>query len=272
MNRDEIAELAAGYALHALDPADRERFESRLRAGDPDALAALDDCRETLALLAAESAEAPPPALKERLMARLEAPPETTGARLEAAPGTPVPDTPRATGVAAPRRRSPWVVVMAGAVAAGIAAIVVGLAVSGTYERRLVELEHEAVSARREVAEQRAVLALLRDPATQVVALAGQPAAPTARARMLWHARQGGLLVVAGLPALGEGKTYQLWAIAGRRTPVPAGTFAVDAGGAGSLKVPALPGVEAVDVFAVTLEPAGGLPAPSGPMMLAGKA
>jgi hypothetical protein len=35
--------------------------------------------------------------------------------------------------------------------------------------------------------------------------------------------------------------------------------------------VPQLAGVEKVDVFAVTLEPAGGLPAPSGEMYLAGK-
>jgi anti-sigma-K factor RskA len=122
------------------------------------------------------------------------------------------------------------------------------------------------------MAEQRAVLTLLRDPATQVVALAGQAPAPAARARILWHARQGGLLITAGLPTLAEGKAYQLWAIVGTQAPVPAGTFSVDAGGTGSLKVPVLPAVVGtVDVFAVTLEPAGGLPAPSGPMMLVGK-
>jgi anti-sigma-K factor RskA len=47
--------------------------------------------------------------------------------------------------------------------------------------------------------------------------------------------------------------------------------FNVDARGTASLTVPPLPGVDKVDVFAVTLEPAGGLPAPSGKMYLAGK-
>ena len=42
--------------------------------------------------------------------------------------------------------------------------------------------------------------------------------------------------------------------------------------GSGTVAVPALPGVSRVDVFAVTLEPEGGLPAPSGAMYLAGKA
>jgi anti-sigma-K factor RskA len=47
--------------------------------------------------------------------------------------------------------------------------------------------------------------------------------------------------------------------------------FSVDPSGAGSLSVRPLPGVASVDAFAVTLEPAGGLPAPSGAMYLLGK-
>jgi anti-sigma-K factor RskA len=47
--------------------------------------------------------------------------------------------------------------------------------------------------------------------------------------------------------------------------------FTVDAGGSGSLSVRPLPGVSAVSAFAVTLEPADGLPAPSGEMYLLGK-
>jgi len=42
----------------------------------------------------------------------------------------------------------------------------------------------------------------------------------------------------------------------------------VDASGTGSLAVRPLPGVASVNAFAVTLEPAGGLPAPSGAMYL----
>ena len=56
----------------------------------------------------------------------------------------------------------------------------------------------EAASSMREVERQQSVLAVLRDPATQVVALAGQARARGARARMLWHEKAGGLLVAAG--------------------------------------------------------------------------
>jgi anti-sigma-K factor RskA len=45
----------------------------------------------------------------------------------------------------------------------------------------------------------------------------------------------------------------------------------VAASGAGGLAVRPLPGVASVNAFAVTLEPAGGLPAPSGAMYLLGK-
>ena len=114
-------------------------------------------------------------------------------------------------------------------------------------------------------------LAILRDPATQIVALSGLEPSPTARARMLWHEKAGGLLVAAGLPPAPAGKAYQLWAIAGKDAPVPAGVFKVDPGGTGSLRVAPLAGVGRVDVFAVTLEPEAGVPAPTGPMYLAGK-
>jgi anti-sigma-K factor RskA len=155
--------------------------------------------------------------------------------------------------------------------AAGLAAVAVGLSVSARYETRLAELTHESATLQAEIARERRLIAVLRDPATEIVALAGLEPARTARARMIWNARGGGLLVAAGLPQVPAGKTYQLWAIAGEDPPVSAGVFGVDAGGTGSLRVPPLSGVGKVDVFAVTLEPEGGLPAPSGPMCLAGR-
>jgi anti-sigma-K factor RskA len=263
MNRDEIVELAAGYALGGLDGADRERFEALLRSGDPEATAALSDFEDALVDVAEGLAASPRAEVKQAVLARLDAQPR---------PAPVIPLSER-------RRPSRWTAVWAGAAAAGIAAVLVGLIVSAMYERRLGELGQEAAVLKSEVQrlkveidQQQGVVALMRDPETQVVALAGQPAAPQARARMLWHRRVGGVLIAADLPPLPQGKTYQLWAIAGKAAPVSAGTFDVEQGGRTSLRVPPVSGVEAVDVFAVTVEPSGGLPAPSGPMVLAGKA
>ena len=258
MNRDELDELAAGYALGALDGEDRARFEVLLRA-DEAARRALRRFEETLVRVAAERPEPPPPAVKAALLARVAALPRAgNGARVVSLHGRP--------------RRSVWTVVLAGAMAAGVAAIAVGLAVSSRYEQRLQALGQEARTLRGELDRQASVLAILRDPATQMVALSGQTPSPGAHARVLWHEKAGGLLVAAGLPAPPPGKAYQLWAIAGKSAPVSAGIFTVDPKGIGSLRMPPLPGVSHVDVFAVTLEPEGGVPAPTGAMYLAGKA
>jgi anti-sigma-K factor RskA len=257
MNRDEIGELAAAYALGGLEGADRARFEALLQAGDAEALGALRDFEETLAGLAGAAPETPPPAVKAALMERIAA----------------VPAVARATAPARPsrHRRAIWPVVLSGAMAAGLAAVVVGWTVSATYEKRLDALARDAEQLRADLRGQQTMLAIVRDPATQVVALAGLPPAPGARARMMWHAHAGGVFVATGLPAPPQGKAYQLWAIAGSNAPVSAGVFEVDASGTGSLSVRPLPGVTTVSAFAVTLEPAGGLPAPSGEMYLLGK-
>ncbi len=262
MNADEIRDLAAVYALGGLDGDDRARFEALLLAGDREAAAALQEFEGTLVeMVGTGTIEVPPPAVKQALMARIAS---ETAARPSAAPVKTLMVPPRA-------RRSFWPAVWSGALAAGIAAIAVGFSVSATYEQRLNSLAQEAATLRAELSRQQAIVALVRDPATQVVSLAGLEPAPSARARMIWNAPAGGLLVAAGLPPAPSGKTYQLWAIAGKQAPVSAGVFDVDAQGGGSLPVPPLPGVDKVDTFAVTLEPAGGLPAPSGQMYLAGK-
>ncbi len=261
MNRDEIAELAAGYALGALDAEDRARFEALLAAGDAEATAALRDFESAVTGLAAATTATPSPAVKAALMARIDAQGRSREAVVRTLSSV-KPDRPR---------RSTWTLVLSGAMAAGIAAIAVGLVVSAAYDRRLTQLAHEAAALKQEAERQQSVVALLRDPATQVVTLSGLEPAPGAKARMLWHATAGGLLVAQGLPPAPEGTAYELWAIAGTGAPVPAGVFTVDAKGVGSLRVAPIQAAGAVDTFAVTLEPAGGVPAPTGAMYLAGK-
>jgi anti-sigma-K factor RskA len=277
MNRDEILDLAAVYALGALEGEDRDRFEALLRAGDREAVSALREWEETLVMLATDlRAPSVPARVKAELMARAAA---SVGARspLEVVASERLRERPR---------RSWWPAVLTGALAAGLAALVTGLALSGVYQQRFkilleegqtlrAELQRQQVELQRQQAElqrQEQTLALLRDPATQVVSLSGLESSPDAKGRMVWKAGTGGLLVAEGLPPVPSGKTYQLWAIAGNNPPVSAGVFQVEPGGTGTLQVPALPGVSRVDVFAVTLEPEGGLPAPSGAMYLAGKA
>jgi anti-sigma-K factor RskA len=110
------------------------------------------------------------------------------------------------------------------------------------------------------------VIALLRDPATRIVALGGAGPSPTGTGRLVWHETAGGHLFVANLPPAPSGKAYELWTITGGR-PRPAGVFKVDASGRASQPVPPAPAP--VQLFAVTLEPEVGVPAPTGPVVLA---
>ncbi len=73
-----------------------------------------------------------------------------------------------------------------------------------------------------------------------------------------------------GRPASEYG-LYVAYALAGKGAPTPTGVFTVDAKGVGSLRVAPMQAAGAVDTFAVTLEPAAGVPAPTGAMYLAGR-
>ena len=138
-------------------------------------------------------------------------------------------------------------------------------------EGELTQQAREVTSLQQAIARQQELLKLLASPDTQVVALGGLEPSPAARGRMWWHREAGGFFVASGLPAAPAGKTYQLWVIAGG-TPRSAGVFDVDPKGTAALRVQPLRGAEKVEVFAATLEPAGGLPRPSGAMYLTGKA
>jgi hypothetical protein len=134
----------------------------------------------------------------------------------------------------------------------------------------LVARSEEGLKLREQLVQAQEIMDLLRAPGTQLVALGGLRPSPTAHGLMLWRPSGGGTFVADGLPTPPVGKTYQLWAIAGGK-PVSAGVFGVDPSGSGSLRVTPLAGVPKVDVFAVTLEPAGGVPQPTGEMYLASK-
>jgi len=254
MSHDALSELAAGYALGTLEAEERAQFEAHLRSGCRECEAALLEYGESLATLAAElPATAPPPALKAALTARIGA-----GAR---------PERPL---YLASRRGAGWRWALAGGLVAGaLIAAYLGATVAA-LNRELAQRLEEVARLRTQLARQQEILALVRAPETRIVALGGLTPSPRARGRMWWHPEAGGFFVADGLPAAPPGKTYQLWAIAGGR-PLSAGVFDIDPKGSGALRVPSLSPIARVEMFAVTLEPAGGRPAPSGDMYLAGK-
>jgi len=77
-----------------------------------------------------------------------------------------------------------------------------------------------------------------------------------------------GFFYANNLPAPPAGKTYQLWVITDK--PVSAGVFSLDRGRKGRVMLQNVPDVTKLKQFAVSLEPAGGRPQPTGSIYLAG--
>jgi anti-sigma-K factor RskA len=227
MNHQEFKDLAAIYSLGALDGEERASLERHLEEC-VECRSLVVEYRDSATVLArALPPASPSAALRASIQARI-APKPVARVRL-------------------------W---MAAAAAALFAAFV---GIVGYQAERLKAIESQ-------LALQRKIEELLRDPQARVVDLKGGDSAPAASGRVLWKGSQLALLA-AGLPALPKQKIYELWAIVDNK-PIPAGLYSTDAEGRVS-GIHTLPQTLAkVDAFALTLEPEGGLPAPSGPMVL----
>ena len=111
---------------------------------------------------------------------------------------------------------------------------------------------------------------LLRQPNATVVTLTGSDMAKKATAFFLYDARtQKGWLYSVNLPECPRGMAYQVWAVMDKA--VSLGTFHVDAGQTTHLLVKRLPTFAKAKAFAVSLEPTGGRPQPTGAIYLIGR-
>jgi hypothetical protein len=87
-------------------------------------------------------------------------------------------------------------------------------------------------------------------------------------AQVLWSRTRGLVLSGSRLPAAGPDKTYQLWLMTNGQS-VSAGVFVPDSTGRATLVVDTMPKIAGPIVgAAITIEPTGGLPKPSGQMLL----
>ena len=259
MSHDTRFEQAADvYALGALDGAELAEFEAHLATGCTICGARLRETREALVTLPeALPPVPPPPALRARVLERIDAERPVASAPVQLRPER-------------GRGRGLWWAGWAGLAAAAALLVVVNMQLSETRQE-ISALQGRVAALQGELADRERTLGFLSDPNVRYVSLAGLKPTPEANAWLLWNptTRQG-LLLARGLPAPPPGHAYELWGLAGTE-PVPAGVFSVDAAGRALLRLPALPSGHAFDAFAVTLEPAGGVPKPTGPMHLHGK-
>ena len=108
---------------------------------------------------------------------------------------------------------------------------------------------------------------LLRIPNVKAVSLAGSDMAKRAVGFLLYDPRtQNAWLYSVNLPESPTGTSYQLWAIYDK--PVSIGTFQMDRGDTAHLMMKKMPTFTDAKTFAISLEPSGGRPQPTGPMFL----
>lgn len=126
---------------------------------------------------------------------------------------------------------------------------------------QLIQQEIECDQLAQENRRLREQLDILRDPGNNTIIMRGTPLAPQAVVAIYWNQeKQTAYLDVIDLPAHDQEKQYQLWAIVDSG-PKSLGVFDLPA--EDTILFNTLEFVENPAAFAVTLEPRGGLPAPT---------
>lgn len=266
MTHDELRELSGGYALGILDEPDRRTFEAHLSTCASCAAEVRDFTAVASALALDVPQIDPPTALRERVL---------RGATVPASlPAAVEPFTARRTIPEARRPRRESMLTLLSAAAVVIAFALGAYAVS--LQRRIALLEGQVRAAADRAAQSQQQLVQLKaaaDQSTQVrrilaagdlrrLDLAGTKAAPAAAGRAFWSPAEGLVVAFANLPATDAGRVYQLWVIPPGGSPIDAGLLELQSDGR-ALALAKAGTSQRVGTVAITLEPAGGSPAPT---------
>jgi Anti-sigma-K factor rskA/Putative zinc-finger len=279
---DDVRDLAAGYVLDALEPADEAAVREHL-ATCTEPHPEFEELGSVVpAFLHLDDLELvePPPALGERIMAAAAAdlaarprpaatsttalPAPKPAGRLTAFPSASARDERRQRTT---NRTSPldWVL----RVAAVLAIVAIGTWGIGV-QRQLDDTQRQLAAAQ-----------AFDQAVARVVAAASQPGATTLALAPAKDQRGTGIAAVApdgsvvlavrDLPATSGAQVYEAWVINGGQDPLAVGGFTVDANGTAAFTTrpaPTQPGA----VIALTLEPSAGNTAPMGPVVSSGVA
>jgi hypothetical protein len=141
-----------------------------------------------------------------------------------------------------------------------------------TVARILTEREQDVASLRAALKTAQESLGLLQSRGLHLVRLSQTPDARPAEGHAIIGREAGRALFYAfDLPAVRENQTYELWWITEKEGPVNAGLFVPGPDGVGRIQSTVPTNAGAIQAAAVTIEPAGGVPKPTGPMVLIGK-
>jgi len=273
MTHEEIQAELSSFALGALDADDRREVEQHLAGGCAACEREMAGWQEVVGLMALSSEDQAPPDLKPALLQRLPR---------------------RRTAIRALPRRT-WMPLAAAAMALLVLGVVheAGVRDELAQQRQLVaSLRTEVATAhdsldhltaqlaakendlgalRTALAAAQESLAIVQAPGLQLVRLKETAKAPPAEGHVLLSAETRRALFYAfDLPPVPADKTYELWWITEKEGPVNAGVFVPDQKGLGRIESALPQQAGTIQAAAVTIEPTGGVPKPTGPMVLIG--
>jgi anti-sigma-K factor RskA len=253
------------YAIGALDAAEAQALESHLRACS-DCARKLAEARGRVATFSFSAPRvAPSPGVKERLMRRIQAEGRAERERPAREFGR---DELTSESALAGRW---WLAILAPAFAVLFLASLYLWRENVRLAREVNQFRSVMIAQQRQLDETRNVAHLFEAPDTLKVALAPMPGMPKGAVKVMYNAKMGLLMYDGWIDPPPEDKSYQLWVVPRAGSPISVGVFnpATNDSAHWMTKVPE--GVEA-KAFAVTLEPAGGMSEPTGPMVMEGPA
>lgn len=245
-------DLAAAYALGALGPEETRDFEAFM-AGSPETQREVAEFRDVAALLALGQ---PEPAtgtdLRSRVLTRIgqEKDRRMPGSRS----GSPRSGIPPAM----------WAALAASLIA------VIGLGAALLSLRGDRDRMGQDLAARQHQLEAReATLDAILEPGVELYQLSSS-GDPDPGIQLFWdRKRNSAILNGFRLKPVPDGKAYQLWFIKDGK-PVPSVTFKPEATGKARVEQVPVPTDGKVSAAAITVEPAGGSPQPTSPILLVG--
>lgn len=247
------------YALGALEGEERRALESHV-VSCVECARKLAEAQGRIALLAfAAPRTEPSPAVKERL--------------LRAARGVASREA-RQQGRAVPEpQRAPdwWTWSLAAAAVVLATASLVLWNQNKRLDRQLTDMRAAMQDQQKQLDYARTVAHLIEAKDTVTVALAPMPGMGEGAAHVMYNARMGMLMYDGWIDPPPQDKSYQLWIVPMDGAPISAGVFNPVTNDTAHWMTKTPVGV-AVKAFAITLEPAGGAPQPTGPQILAGPA
>lgn len=245
------------YALGTLEGDEERAIESHL-ATCAACSHKLDEARGRIALLAlAAPRTEPSPAVKDRLLRQV---------RSSAPTGTREPvrmEPERAGGIMARW----WAAALVPAFAILLIASVYLWNVNTHLDREIASLRASIQDQQKQLDYARNVAHLLEAKDTLTVSLAPMPGMPQGAVKVMYNEKMGMLMYDGWIEPPPQDKSYQLWVVPMEGHPISVGVVNPATSDTAHWLTKMPEGVTAKTI-AITLEPAGGMPQPTGPMVL----